>query len=86
MIVKIAPLTEDESEMLQEEQIVFSFLHLALSRKKIIDNILKKRVTAIGYELIENDGNLPVMHTMSEIAGVITSYSIHYTKLYELRK
>ncbi len=71
MIVKIAPLTEEESEMLQEEQVVFSFLHLALSRKKIIDNILKKRVTAIGYELIESDGNLPVMHTMSEIAGQV---------------
>lgn len=71
MLVKIAPLTEEESDMLQEEQILFSFLHLALGKKKIIENLLRKKVTAIGYELIEDDGNLPVLHTMSEIAGQV---------------
>jgi alanine dehydrogenase len=69
LIVKVASLTEEESELLQENQVLFSFLHLAVGRKKIINDLLKKKITAIGYELIENDGGLPVLHAMSEIAG-----------------
>lgn len=69
MIVKIAPLTENEVEMMQDEQIIFSFLHLAVGKKNIIEKLLKKRITAIAYELIEKDDQLPILHSMSEIAG-----------------
>ena len=69
MIVKVAPLVEDEVDMLQENQVLFSFLHLAVGNKKIITELLRKKITAIGYELIEKDGGLPVLHSMSEIAG-----------------
>lgn len=69
VIVKVAPLSEEESEMLQENQTLFSFLHLAVGKKKIIENLIKKKITAIGYELIEDEERLPVLHSMSEIAG-----------------
>ncbi len=69
VIVKVAPLSEAESEMLQENQTLFSFLHLAVGKKKVIENLLKKKITAIGYELIEDEERLPVLHSMSEIAG-----------------
>ena len=69
MIVKIAPLNETESDMLQEDQTVFSFLHLAVGKKNILDKLLKKRITAIAYELIEKDEQLPIQQAMSEIAG-----------------
>lgn len=69
MIVKIAPLTETETELLQDEQIVFSFLHLAVGKKNIIEKLLKKKITAIAYELIEKDEQLPILQSMSEIAG-----------------
>lgn len=69
VIVKVAPLSETEAEMLQENQTLFSFLHLAIGKKKILDQLLAKKVTAIGYELIEQDKRLPVLHSMSEIAG-----------------
>lgn len=69
MIVKIAPLTEEESEMLEERQILFSFLHLALSKSKVVENLLRKKITAIGYELISENGNYPVLNSMGEIAG-----------------
>lgn len=71
MIVKIAPMNETESEMLKAGQILFSFLHLAGRKRKVLDNMLDKKITAIGYELIERDGDLPVLHSMSEIAGQI---------------
>lgn len=72
LIAKIAPLTESESELLQEDQILFSFLHLEIGKKKIIENLLKKRITAIGYELIKSNGEYPVQQAMSEIAGQLS--------------
>jgi|SRR5690554_5469694 len=72
MIIKVAPLKVKETELLQENQILFSFLHLAVGEKKIIQQLLDKRITAIGYELIEKDGTLPVLNSMSEIAGQLS--------------
>lgn len=69
MIAKIAPLTKEEVDLLQDEQILFSFLHLAVGKKNVIEKLLKKKVTAIAYELIEKDDQLPVLQSMSEIAG-----------------
>jgi alanine dehydrogenase len=71
LITKIAPLSDTETELLQEEQTVFAFHHLEISKKKIIDSLLSKKITSISYELIENNGNLTVLQTMSEIAGQI---------------
>lgn len=71
-IAKVQPLTETEADLLQEEQILFTFLHLAVSKKSIVENLLKKNVTAVGYELIEDDQGLPVLHAMSEIAGPLS--------------
>jgi alanine dehydrogenase len=69
LIAKIAPLTESEAMMLQEDQIIFSFLHLAVGKKKIIEQLCKKKITAISYELIEKGSELPVLESMSQIAG-----------------
>lgn len=69
LIAKVQPLSEKEAELLQEEQILFSFLHLAVAKKTILDNLLNKNITAISYELIEDAQGLPVLHAMSEIAG-----------------
>lgn len=69
LIVKIAPLSEVESEYLQDDQILFSFLHLAVSKKNIVQKLLEKKVTAVTYELIEKNDELPVLQSMSEIAG-----------------
>lgn len=71
MIVKIAPLTEQEVDLLEDEQILFSFLHLAVGKKNVIEKLIKKKVTAIAYELIEKEDQLPVLQSMSEIAGQI---------------
>jgi alanine dehydrogenase len=71
LIVKVASISEDEFELLQEYQTIFSFLHLAVGNKINVERLLKKKITAIAYELIENEGRLPVLHSMSEIAGQI---------------
>jgi alanine dehydrogenase len=72
LIAKVSPLIDEEAELLQENQILFSFLHLAVGKKSTIEKLLKKNITAIGYELIENENSLPVLHSMSEIAGQLS--------------
>jgi alanine dehydrogenase len=69
MIVKVAPLTEQECDYMQEGLTVFSFQYLAVGKKKIVETLINKKITAIGYELIEDEIGLPVLHSMSEIAG-----------------
>lgn len=68
-IIKVASISEEECNYLQENQIIFSFLLLAVSEKKILVALIAKKVTAISYELIENEYGLPVLQAMSEIAG-----------------
>jgi len=69
LVLKVAPLTEDEALKLNPEQIIFSFLHLFM-RRKILEILLEKKVTSIGFELVEDsEGNLPILSVMSEIAG-----------------
>ena len=69
LVAKIHPLSEKEVDYLSEGQIIFSFLHLAVSRGNTIRKLLEKKVTAISYELIEKRDELPVLQSMSEIAG-----------------
>ncbi len=69
LILKVAPFTVDEANKLNPEQIVFSFLHLFM-RRKVLEIFLEKKVTSIGFELVEDSkGNLPILSVMSEIAG-----------------
>jgi len=69
LIAKVAPFSEEEIKMLQDNQIVFSFLHLAVAKKNILETFLKKKITTLSYELIEKNGQLPALWSMSEIAG-----------------
>jgi alanine dehydrogenase len=69
MITRVSPLGDEVLNLLQEEQIVFTGLHLPVGKRITVEELLKKRITAIGYELIEDDYGLPILHSMSEIAG-----------------
>ena len=71
LIAKVAALSEEEADMLQDNQILMSFLNLSAGKKKVVEQLLNKKITAIGLELIENDSRLPILHSMSEIAGQI---------------
>ena len=45
LVAKIHPLSEQEAEFLSEGQIIFSFLHLAVSRGKTIRKLLEKKIS-----------------------------------------
>lgn len=69
LILKVKEPLPDEYTLFREKQILFTFLHLAASRS-LTEFLLKKKITAIGYETIETEeGALPILIPMSEIAG-----------------
>ncbi len=70
ILLKIFPPSLEEYQLLPEDQIVFSFLHLAASREEGIKILRDRGITAVGMETIEDEnGILPVLTPMSELAG-----------------
>ena len=69
MVVKVKEPLESEYPLLRGGLVLFTYLHLAADRN-LTDELLKRRVTGIGYETIElGDGSLPLLIPMSEVAG-----------------
>ncbi len=70
LIVKVARPLQQEIDWLHEGQIIMAFMHLASAHPNKVASFLERKVTAIGYETIqEEDGYLPVLHPISMIAG-----------------
>ena len=68
MIVKVKEPLEEEWPLLREGQILFTYLHLAAS-KKLTDALNARKITGIAYETVEVNRRLPLLEPMSEIAG-----------------
>jgi alanine dehydrogenase len=69
MILKVKEPLRAEYGYLRPGLILFTYLHLASSRS-LTRELLKRKVTAIGYETLERDDrSLPLLAPMSEIAG-----------------
>jgi alanine dehydrogenase len=74
IILKILPPTIEEVEMMRKGSVVFSFLYLHQLSRPLVELMLKKRINAAAYELMQDDtGVSPFVTTISEIEG---SYSI----------
>ncbi len=71
IILRIAPFDSDEIDMLRGGQVIFSNMQIQAHCKESMQKLMQKKVTTIAYENIENeDGFLPIVHQMSQIAGV----------------
>ena len=69
MIVKVKEPLGPEMGIMRPGQILFTFLHLAANRELTL-KLIERRVIAIGYETVQGqDGSLPLLRPMSEIAG-----------------
>jgi len=69
MILKVKEPQPSEYRYLREELLVFTYLHLAASAQ-LTEVLRTKKVSAIGYETIQlDDGSLPLLAPMSEVAG-----------------
>ena len=69
LIVKVKEPLPVEYELLQPQQNLFTFLHLAAA-PALTNHLLERRITAIAYETVQTDGGaLPLLQPMSEVAG-----------------
>lgn len=70
-IVKISPLSLEELEFMRENQVLISAVNLGSLSPDHLRQLIKKNITALGFEFYKsNDGSLPLVQMMSEIAGV----------------
>jgi alanine dehydrogenase len=70
VILKIEPPTLEEIELMHGGQTLISALQIGHLRVESLQAMLKKKITALAYEFIEDKvGGMPIVRAMSEIAG-----------------
>ncbi len=70
-IIKVAPFSEKETDYLKGNQVVLSYLNVLKLTEGTLNKLIRKKVTAIAFEKIrDNNGVMPVIESMSEIAGI----------------
>ncbi|QEC66923.1 alanine dehydrogenase [Panacibacter ginsenosidivorans] len=70
ILIKSAPVIEQDLPHLQMNQTIISPIHLSILQKNIIEQMMAKRITALGFENLKDDsGTYPIVRSMSEIAG-----------------
>jgi len=70
VMLKIEPPTEEEIEIMHPGQTLISALQLGHLLPEQVQAMLKKKIIALAFELIEDKvGGMPIIRAMSEIAG-----------------
>ncbi|KOY86943.1 alanine dehydrogenase [bacterium 336/3] len=70
VVLKVEAPTLEELEMLKPNKTLISTLPMAKITSEFLQELNKKRITAIAYEYIQDKaGGMPVVRAMSEIAG-----------------
>jgi alanine dehydrogenase len=71
IIIKVAPLTLDEIDLCQNNQIIISPLQAPIITEEYINKMRQKRVIALAMEHIKDEaGSFPIVRIMAEIAGL----------------
>ncbi len=69
MIIKVKEPLPSEFNLIQTEQKIYTYLHLAVA-PELVDVLVQKKVAGIAYETIEaKNRSLPLLKPMSEVAG-----------------
>ena len=70
ILVKSAPVIEDDLPLLQMNQTIVSPIHLSALKAELLEKMMEKRITGISFENLKDDsGSYPIVRSMSEIAG-----------------
>ncbi|HEU5079971.1 MAG TPA: alanine dehydrogenase [Opitutaceae bacterium] len=73
MILKVKEPLRPELDRMQEGQTIFTYLHLAAGGE-LARALLAKKITGVAYETVESqDGTLPLLKPMSQIAGRLST-------------
>jgi alanine dehydrogenase len=69
MVVKVKEPLQSEFPWMRSGQVLFTYLHLAADRT-LTERLIECRIIGLGYETVqEQNGGLPLLRPMSEIAG-----------------
>ena len=72
LILKVKEPLPEEYHLFHEDQVLFTYLHLAAD-KTLTESLLKSKIVGIAYETVQkDDGSLPLLAPMSEMAGRIS--------------
>ena len=70
LILKIAPLTDLEINLIKPNSILISALELKKQSSPYIDKLINKKITCVAFEFIEeDDGYFPVSDQLGDITG-----------------
>src|SRR5699024_7677009 len=73
MIMKVKEPIPSEYDFLKEDQIIFTYFHLA-SQPELTEVLIDKKIVAIAYETVQlADNSLPLLTPMSEVAGYMAT-------------
>lgn len=73
VVLKVRRPQQDEYSLIREGQIIMGFIHLITARKEFLKLIADKKITLVGYEIVQKeDGRLPIVIPFSEMAGKLS--------------
>lgn len=69
MIVKVKEPLPEEYPLMQPGQVIYTYFHLA-ANEQLTRACMDRKIVAVAYETVQEDnGNLPLLKPMSEVAG-----------------
>jgi alanine dehydrogenase len=78
LLLKVKEPIEEEYPRLRDELVLFTYLHIAAD-EPLTRALVESGVTAVAYETVESeDGRLPLLAPMSEIAGRLAAQAGAY--------
>ncbi|MCU0394894.1 MAG: alanine dehydrogenase [Chitinophagaceae bacterium] len=70
VLVKSAPVVEEDLPLLKPNQFIISPIHLSVMKAAILESMMEKKITGLSFENLKDDsGTYPIVRSMSEIAG-----------------
>ncbi|MFH1680393.1 MAG: alanine dehydrogenase [Candidatus Eisenbacteria bacterium] len=70
LVCRFGALSLEEVGLLKEGSVICAFHHLAVAQREIVERLIERSATLIGYEIIRGpDGDLPALLPLSELAG-----------------
>ena len=70
-VIKVAPFSEKDADYLKGDQVILSYLNVLKLSEETLAKLIRKKVTALAFEKIQdNNGEMPVVESMSEISGI----------------
>ncbi len=73
VVLKVRRPQQEEYSYIKDGQTIMGFIHLVTAQKEFVKVVKEKKITLVGYEIIQrDDGRLPVVIPMSEMAGKLS--------------